>query len=49
MDAGLGSKHLKGRQIEATHKVSLCVHVRIVPTSMEKDKKDGLMESVTLY
>ena len=49
MDAGLGSKHLNGRQIEATRKVSSRFHVRIVPTSMEKNKKDGLMESVTLY
>ena len=49
MDAGLGSKHLNGRRIEATRKFSSRVHVHIVPTSMEKDKKDGLMESVTLY
>ena len=44
MDAGVGSRHLKGRQIEATRKVSSRVY--IVPISMEKD---GLMESVTLY
>ena len=47
MDAGLGgSKHLNGRQIEATRKVSSRAHVCIVPISMEKD---GLMESVTLH
>ena len=43
MDAGLGSKHLNGRRIEATRKFSSRVHVRIVRTSMEKD---GLTESV---
>ena len=49
MDAGLGSKHFHGRQIEATRKVSSRVDVCIVPISMEKDKKDGLMESIILY
>ena len=34
--------HLNGRQIEVTRKFSSRVHVRIVPTSMEKD---SLMES----